>query len=73
MYLLTCGAVADENLSCCVCGEMWLRFTSCALSLECLLSVLVECGVSSTGSGPEMGKGRVGFCGRQRRVGGRVA
>ena len=52
--------------------KVWLRFTSCALPLECLLSVLVECGVSSKGSGPETGKGRVGFYGAEEWGGGGV-
>jgi len=50
--------------------EVWLRLTSCALSLECLLSVLVECWVKSAGIGPESGKGRVGFCGDRVMWGG---
>jgi hypothetical protein len=75
VYLLTCEAVVDENFILLhvfveLITKVWLRFTSCSLSLECLLSVLVECRVSSAGSGPELGKGRVGFLRGQRSGGG---
>jgi len=31
--------------------------------LACLLSIVVKCWVQSVGSGPEIGKGKVGFYG----------